>query len=108
MRITKIEGTSVAVSLASAEEAKRALKELRHKRRALKFLRGRCCASKKLHALRGSVVSGRNFVCLLMGARRWLFAALTDLATLSHSERQARPVEIERELKRETQQRDPA
>jgi hypothetical protein len=94
MRITKIEGTSVAVSLASAEEAKRALKELRHKR--------------QLHALRGSVVSGRNFVCLLMGARRWLFAALTDLATLSHSERQARPVEIERELKRETQQRDPA
>jgi hypothetical protein len=86
MRITKIEGTSVAVTVASAEEAKGALKELWHKRRALKFLGGRCCASKKLHALRGSVVSGRNFVCMLMGGTRWLFAALTDLATLSHSD----------------------
>ena len=40
LRFTKIEGTSVAVSVTSAAEAKAALKELRHKKRELKFLRG--------------------------------------------------------------------
>lgn len=39
MRYTRIEGTAVAVSVTSAAEAKAALKELRHKRRELKFLR---------------------------------------------------------------------
>ncbi len=40
MRFTKIEGTTVAVHVTSAEEAKLALKELRHKKKELKFLRG--------------------------------------------------------------------
>ena len=40
LRFTKIEGTTVAVNVASAEEAKAAVKELRHKKRELKFLRG--------------------------------------------------------------------
>ncbi len=40
LRFTKIEGTTVAVNVASAAEAKAALKELRHKKRELKFLRG--------------------------------------------------------------------
>src|SRR5262245_2909822 len=39
MRYTKIEGTAVAVSVKSAAEAKAAVKELRHKKRELKFLR---------------------------------------------------------------------
>ena len=39
MRYTKIEGTAVAVSVTSAAQAKAALKELRHKKRELKFLR---------------------------------------------------------------------
>ena len=39
LRFTKIEGTTVAVNVASAAEAKAALKELRHKKRELKFLR---------------------------------------------------------------------
>ena len=40
MRFTKIEGTTVGVHVTSAEEAKLALKELRHKKKELKFLRG--------------------------------------------------------------------
>jgi hypothetical protein len=40
MRFTRIEGTAVAVDVASAQDAKAALKELRHKKRELKFLRG--------------------------------------------------------------------
>ena len=40
MRFTKIEGTTVGVHVTSAEEAKAALKELRHKKKELKFLRG--------------------------------------------------------------------
>ena len=39
MRYTKIDGTAVAVSVKSAAEAKAAVKELRHKKRELKFLR---------------------------------------------------------------------
>jgi hypothetical protein len=39
LRYTKIDGTAVAVSVKSATEAKAAVKELRHKKRELKFLR---------------------------------------------------------------------
>jgi hypothetical protein len=39
MRYTRIDGTSVAVSVTSATEAKAAVKELRHKKSELKFLR---------------------------------------------------------------------
>jgi hypothetical protein len=39
MRYTRIDGTAVAVSVKSATEAKAAVKELRHKKRELKFLR---------------------------------------------------------------------
>ena len=38
MRFVKIDGTAVSVTVTSAEEAKAALKELRHKKRELKFL----------------------------------------------------------------------
>jgi len=40
MRYSKIDGTSVSVTVTSAAEAKAALKELRHKKRELKFVRG--------------------------------------------------------------------
>jgi hypothetical protein len=39
LRFAKIEGTAVSVTVTSAQEAKAALKELRHKKRELKFLR---------------------------------------------------------------------
>jgi hypothetical protein len=50
MRFTKIDGTAVSVTVTSAEEAKAALKELRHKKRELKFLRG--ALAKKQRAAR--------------------------------------------------------
>ena len=40
MRYVKIDGTAVGVTVASATEAKAALKELRHKKQEIKFLRG--------------------------------------------------------------------
>ena len=39
MRYVKIDGTAVGVTVASAAEARAALKELRHKKREIKFLR---------------------------------------------------------------------
>ena len=47
LRFTKIEGTAVSVQVTSAEEAKAAVKELRHKKRELKFLRGALVKRKK-------------------------------------------------------------
>ena len=53
MRFTKIEGTTVAVHVTSAEEAKAALKELRHKKKELKFLRGALAKQHKASPKRG-------------------------------------------------------
>jgi len=104
MRYTKIEGTAVAVSVTSATQAKAALKELRHKRRELKFLRSalvrrqRAARAKQSDAGRKRATS--FFRRLLRGAR-WLVSALFELATVSRAERRARdPAEIERELQR--------
>ena len=47
LRYTKIEGTAVSVSVTSAEEAKAAVKELRQRKRELKFLRGALAKQKK-------------------------------------------------------------
>src|SRR5262245_14702633 len=47
LRFTKIEGTAVSVSVTSAEEAKLALKELKQRKRELKFLRGALAKQKK-------------------------------------------------------------
>ena len=50
MRFTQIDGTAVSVTVTSAVEAKAALKELRHRKRELKFLRG--ALSKQQRAMR--------------------------------------------------------
>jgi hypothetical protein len=47
LRFTKIEGTAVSVNVSSGEEAKLALKELRQRKRELKFLRGGLAKQKK-------------------------------------------------------------
>jgi len=47
LRFTKIEGTAVSVNVTSAEEAKLALKELKQRKRELKFLRGGLARQKK-------------------------------------------------------------
>jgi hypothetical protein len=100
MRYVKIDGTAVGVTVASATEAKAALKELRHKKREIKFLRGALLRRQK--AARPEPGKRKRPASLLR--RLWrgvraLAAALIDVATVSRSERKKRsPAEIEREL----------
>src|SRR5437762_1753315 len=103
MRYTKIEGTAVAVFVTTAAEAKVALKELRHKKRELKFLRS--ALTRRQRASRASQRSGpkqrKSPVRRILGGLRWMIASLFEVATVPRSERRARdPAEIERELHR--------
>ena len=100
MRYVKIDGTAVGVTVASASEAKAALKELRHKKREIKFLRGALLRRQK--AARPETGKRKRPVSALRRLWRgigWLAAALIDVATVSRAERKKRsPAEIEREL----------
>jgi hypothetical protein len=100
MRYVKIEGTAVGVTVASATEAKAAFKELRHKKREIKFLRSALVRRQK--AARPEASKRARSPSLLRRAWRGLSrvaAALLDLATVSASERKKRsPAQIEREL----------
>jgi hypothetical protein len=102
MRYTKIDGTAVSVQVASAVEAKAALKELRHKKRELKFLRVALVRRQRATRVKQQNTSpkqSRSFLRRLFAGIGWLIGSLFDLATLSRSERRARdPAEIEREL----------
>jgi hypothetical protein len=102
MRFTKIEGTAVAVTVTSAQDAKAALKELRHKKRELKFLRGALVRQQKARRARqAKTKSKQGLLRKFISGVGWLFAALADLMTVPSAERRARsPAEIERELKR--------
>ena len=106
MRYTKIDGTAVAVSVRSAAEAKAAVKELRHKKRELKFLRA--ALVRRLRAVRpkpgrrsarvAPSLLGRAFAGI-----GWLGGALVEVATVASDERRARnPEQIEREVDRST------
>jgi hypothetical protein len=101
MRYTKIEGTAVSVSVASAAEAKAALKELRHKKRELKFLR--VALVRRQRAARAKQSSSpkraRSLLRRFLVGIGWVVSWLFELATVSRAERRARdPAEIEREL----------
>jgi hypothetical protein len=103
MRFTKIEGTAVSVSVTSATEAKAALKELKHKKRELKFLRSalmrrqRSVRSKEKPAPKGR----RSLLRRFFGGLWWFITWLLELATVSKAERHARsPVEMDKELHR--------
>ena len=103
MRFTRIDGTAVAVSVTSATEAKAAIKELRHKKRELKFLRSallrrqRSVRAKEKPAPRGR----RSFMRRFFGGLWRFITWLIELATVSKAERRARsPVEMEKELHR--------
>jgi hypothetical protein len=105
MRYTRIDGTAVSVSVTSAADAKAALKELRHKKRELKFLRSALARRQKAARGMEKAASSRKSRHSLM--RRffgglWRFVAwLIELATVTKEERRARsPVEMERELHR--------
>jgi hypothetical protein len=103
MRYTKIEGTAVAVSVTSAAEAKAALKELRHRKRELKFLRG--ALVRRERAARNKLATGskprRSLLRGFFAGLGWIIAWLFELATVARAERRARdPAEIGRELQR--------
>jgi hypothetical protein len=102
MRYCKIEGTAVSVAVTSATEAKAALKELRHKKRELKFLRGALVRKQKAERARQKRLKrAAGAWSALWAGVRWVFSALVDLFTVSRAERRARsPAEIERELTR--------
>ena len=105
MRYTKIDGTAVAVSVASAVEAKAALKELKHKQRELKFLRGALRRRLK-HVRPPAQQSGKRKLAVswprwIGRGIWWMFASLFEVATVAKAERRARdPAEMERELHR--------
>jgi len=103
MRYTRIEGTAVAVSVKSAAEAKAAVKELRHKKRELKFLRS--ALMRRQRAARPKegrkTKPARSVFLRMLGGLRSMFAALIERLTVSREERRVRdPGEIERELHR--------
>jgi hypothetical protein len=104
MRYTKIEGTAVAVSVKSATEAKAAVKELRHRKRELKFLRAALVRRQRTPRPKQGSKRGRTGESVLRwgltGLGRGL-AGLIELATVPREERRARdPAEIEREIHR--------
>jgi fructose-1,6-bisphosphatase/inositol monophosphatase family enzyme len=100
MRYVKIDGTAVGVTVASAAEARAALKELRHKKREIKFLRSALLRRQK--AARSEQDKRKrptSFLLRLFRGIRALGAALIDAATVAQGERKKRsPAEIEREL----------
>ena len=103
MRYTKIEGTAVSVSVTSADEAKAALKELRHKKRELKFLRSALLRRQRAARVKqsSSPKQSRSLLRRFFAGLAWLVGALFEVATVSRTERRARdPAEIERELHR--------
>jgi hypothetical protein len=102
LRYTKIDGTAVAVSVKSATEAKAAVKELRHKKRELKFLRA--ALVRRLRALRPKKGRKRSrtedsLVVSALTGLGGLIGNLVDATTSSREERRARdPAEIKREI----------
>ena len=100
LRYTRIDGTAVAVSVKSAAEAKAAVKELRHKKRELKFLRA--ALARRLRAVRPRQErrrTERSLLGLALSGIGRLVTELVETATVSREERRARnPYEIEREI----------
>jgi hypothetical protein len=83
MRFVKIDGTAVSVTVTSAEEAKAALKELRHKKRELKFLRG--ALGKKQRAGRAqrakAAKAPKTGLQTFLDDVRWGFSAIVEQGT---------------------------
>lgn len=105
MRYTRIEGTAVAVSVKSADEAKAAVKELRHRKRELKFLRAalvrRQRALRPKQGKRRSRADDTRAVSRAVDGLGGFIGGLFNQATVPREERSARdPAEIEREIRR--------
>ena len=103
MRYTRIDGTAVAVSVTSAAEAKAAVKELRHKKRELKFLKSALLRRQRAARPKpaGRQRRARSVWRRALGAAGRMLGSLIELLTVSREERRARdPAEIGRELVR--------
>jgi hypothetical protein len=105
MRYTRIDGTAVAVSVTSATEAKAAVKELRHKKSELKFLRKELV--RRQRALRPKQGSRRgrakqaSTLSKAVDGLGVLIGGLFDHATAPGAGRGGRDLaEIEREIRR--------
>jgi hypothetical protein len=105
MRFTRIDGTAVAVSVTSAQEAKAALKELRHKKRELKFLRG--ALMKKQRAMRPTRVKKKaknapSGLATFLDDMRWGLSALAEQGTAGQAgaHRPTTAAEVAAELRR--------
>jgi hypothetical protein len=105
MRYTKIEGTAVEVSVKSATEAKAAVKELRHKKRELTYLRKDLV--RRQRTLRARQVSRRgrakqtSTLSKVVDGVGGLIGGLFDHATAPSGGRDGRALaEIEREIRR--------
>ena len=103
LRFTKIEGTAVSVSVTSAEEAKAALKELRHKKRELRFLRG--ALAKKRKAVRAKRPRkgkpAKSGFQTFLDDVRWGLTTIVEQAPQSeHAQKRPAPAEIDAELRR--------
>jgi len=105
MRYTRIDGTAVAVSVKSATEAKAAVKELRHKKRELKFLRAALVRQQR--ALRPKPSGGRrraerpsSLSKAMIDGLGGLIGGLFDHATFAARKSGGRGLaEIEREIR---------
>jgi hypothetical protein len=80
LRFTKIEGTAVSVSVTSAEEAKAAVKELRQRKRELKFLRGALAKRKKAARAKRpkKAKAPRSGLATFMDDMRWGLSAVLE------------------------------
>ena len=103
MRFVKIDGTAVSVTVTSAEEAKAAVKELRHKKRELKFLRGalakkqRAGRAQRAKAAKSSKTGLQTFIDDL----RWGLSAIVEQGTQkADTSKPSTLAEIEAEVRR--------
>lgn len=102
MRYTRIDGTAVSVTVTTADEAKSAVKELKHKKRELRFLRSALVRQRRAAEAKQKKRKRRSSLFWkIVGGLRAFVGWLIDLCTVSRAERRARdPAEIEREMAR--------
>jgi hypothetical protein len=87
MRFTRIDGTAVSVMVTSAQEAKAALKELRHKKRELKFLRSALAKQQRAMQPRRAKKAKQppSGLATFLEDMRWGLSALVEQGTAAHA-----------------------